>query len=407
MIEPYAAIEVEDLEKTFRVPKQHIHTLKERALRPFRRTEYEELHVLRGVSFEIAAGEFFGVVGRNGSGKSTLLKCLASIYRADQGSIRIAGRLAPFIELGVGFNPNLPALENVILNGVMMGLTPRQAKDRFDAVIAFAELEDFLDLELKNYSSGMQVRLAFSVMVQSDADVLLIDEVLAVGDAAFQEKCFDVFGRLRDDGRTIVLVTHDMPMIERFCHRALLLRDGVVETIGDPHEVSERYLEINFEHVEAQKSQEDRPVGDATVVDAWVETEDGRRTDSVEAHQPLILHAVVEARAHIEEPHLHLSLETPTGTRVFAAGTQELGPADAALEPGERVHLRVSADNPLAPGRYFVGCWITRGEARSDLAFHEPHAADFHVGGGEPPDTGLLLLDHEIAVERAVERAPR
>jgi ABC-type polysaccharide/polyol phosphate transport system ATPase subunit len=407
MIKPYAAVEVDSLEKTFRVPKHHIHTLKERALRPFRRTEYEELHVLRGVSFEIAAGEFFGVVGRNGSGKSTLLKCLASIYRADTGSIRIAGRLAPFIELGVGFNPNLPALENVILNGVMMGLTPRQAKDRFDDVIAFAELEDFLDLELKNYSSGMQVRLAFSVMVQADADVLLIDEVLAVGDTAFQEKCFEVFRSLRDDGKTIVLVTHDMAMIDRFCHRALLLRDGLVETIGDPHHVSDRYLEINFDHIEAQKGQRRQSGRDATLVDAWVETEDGRRTDSVEAGHPLTLHAVVKARTRIEEPHLHLSLETLTGTRLFASGTQELGPADAALEPGEQVHLRLYVDNVLAPGRYFVGCWITRGEARSELALHEPHAANFHVGGDMPGDAGLLVLEHELAVERAVERAPQ
>jgi ABC-2 type transport system ATP-binding protein len=404
MIEPYAAIEVEDLEKTFRVPKHHIHTRKERALRPFRSTEYEEFHVLRGVSFEIAAGEFFGVVGRNGSGKSTLLKCLASIYRADTGTIRIAGRLAPFIELGVGFNPNLPALENVVLNGVMMGLTPREAKERFDAVIAFAELEEFLDLELKNYSSGMQVRLAFSVMLQSDADVLLIDEVLAVGDAAFQEKCFQVFHNLRDEGRTIVLVTHDMSMIERFCHRALLLRDGLVETEGDPRDVSKRYLQINFEHLEAQEGEAGRG---GTVVEAWVEAEDGRRVESVEQGQPLSFHAIVEASSRVEEPHLHLWLETRTGIRVFLTGTQELGPAGEPLEPGEQVQLRVSVDNPLVAGRYFVGCSITRGEACTDLVFYDPHAADFYVAGEERADAGLVALEHEIALERALERTPQ
>jgi ABC-type polysaccharide/polyol phosphate transport system ATPase subunit len=404
MIKPYAAIEVDNLEKTFRVPKHHIHTVKERALRPFRRTEYEEYHVLRGVSFEIAAGEFFGVVGRNGSGKSTLLKCLASIYRADTGSIRIAGRLAPFIELGVGFNPNLPARENVILNGVMMGLTPRQAKDRFDAVIAFAELQDFLDLELKNYSSGMQVRLAFSVMVQADADVLLIDEVLAVGDAAFQEKCFQVFRNLRDEGRTIVLVTHDMSMIERFCHRALLLRDGLVETEGDPRDISKRYLQINFEHLEAQQGEAARG---GTVVEAWVEAEDGRRVDSVETGQPLVFRAIVEARTRVEGPHLHLWLETRTGIRVFLTGTQELGPAGEPLEPGERVQLRVSVDNPLVAGRYFMGCSITSGEACTDLVFYDPHAADFYVAGEEAADAGLVVLEHDIAIDRALERAPR
>jgi len=228
MSQPHAAIEVEGLEKTFRVPKHHIHTMKERALHPFRRTEYDVYDVLRGVSFDIGSGEFFGIVGRNGSGKSTLLKCLAGIYKADDGRIRVAGRLAPFIELGVGFNPDLTALDNVVLNAVMMGLSPKEARERFDAVMAFAELEDFLDMKLKNYSSGMQVRLAFSVMVQVDADVLLIDEVLAVGDAAFQQKCFDVFYRLRDEGRTIVLVTHQMPIVEQFSHRALLLNDGKI-----------------------------------------------------------------------------------------------------------------------------------------------------------------------------------
>src|SRR5947209_17982647 len=241
----YAAIRVTDLEKSFRIPKHQVQTLKERALHPLRRQEYNELDVLKGVSFSIDEGEFFGIVGRNGSGKSTLLKCLAEIYRADAGSIRVAGRISPFIELGVGFNPDLTARDNVILNAVMMGLTPREARARFDHIIAFAELEQFVELKLKNYSSGMQVRLAFSVMVQSGAEILLIDEVLAVGDAAFQQRCLDEFYRLRSEGKTIVLVTHDMAMVERFCHRALLLADGEILLSGDPTEVGRRYLELN------------------------------------------------------------------------------------------------------------------------------------------------------------------
>ena len=183
------AIAVDDLHKSFRIPTHRIDSLKERLVRPFSARDYRELHALDGISFEIRKGEFFGIVGRNGSGKSTLLKLLASIYRADAGRIRMAGRLAPFIELGVGFNADLTARENVVLNGVMMGLTPKEMRRRLDAVLEFAELEEFVDLKLKNYSSGMMVRLAFSVMLEADADVLLIDEVLAVGDAAFQQKC--------------------------------------------------------------------------------------------------------------------------------------------------------------------------------------------------------------------------
>ena len=176
-------------QKTFRIPAHRIDSLKERVVDPFAARDYRELQALRDVSFDVRRGEFFGIVGRNGSGKSTLLKILASIYRADSGTIRMAGRLAPFIELGVGFNPELTARENIVLNGVMMGLSRQEATGGLDAVLEFAELAEFVDLKLKNYSSGMLVRLAFSVMIQVDADILLIDEVLAVGDAAFQQKC--------------------------------------------------------------------------------------------------------------------------------------------------------------------------------------------------------------------------
>src|SRR5215207_4475779 len=180
------AVIVDDISKTFRLPHQQYHTLKERVLHPGRARTYEEFHALRNVSMAIEEGEFFGIVGRNGSGKSTLLKCLAGIYRPDRGTIDVRGRLSPFIELGVGFNGELTARENVLINAVMLGLSRREAKARFDEIIAFAELGEFVDLPVKNYSSGMSVRLGFAVAVQVDADILLVDEVLAVGDAAFQ-----------------------------------------------------------------------------------------------------------------------------------------------------------------------------------------------------------------------------
>ncbi|MFL5887428.1 MAG: ABC transporter ATP-binding protein, partial [Thermoleophilaceae bacterium] len=222
------AVVVDGVSKTFRVPQERVHTLKERALHPFRRSGHERFEALKDVSFAVEPGEFFGIVGRNGSGKSTLLKCLAGIYRVDQGGIYINGRVSTFIELGVGFNPDLAARDNMTINAIMLGLSPRDARERFDRVIEFAELEEFTDLKLKNYSSGMQVRLAFSVMIQVDADILLIDEVLAVGDASFQQKCFEVFQRMRDEGKTIVFVTHDMGAVQRFCHRAMLIERGDV-----------------------------------------------------------------------------------------------------------------------------------------------------------------------------------
>jgi ABC-type polysaccharide/polyol phosphate transport system ATPase subunit len=253
------AVSVAHLTKTFRVPHQQYHTLKERALHPFRARAFDVLEAVKDVSIEIPSGEFFGIVGRNGSGKSTLLKCLAGIYDVDAGDLAINGRLSPFIELGVGFNPDLTARDNVIINAIMLGLSRSEARDRFDEILAFAELEDFVDLKLKNFSSGMYVRLAFATAVQVDADILLIDEVLAVGDAAFQQKCFDEFTRLQKEGRTILFVTHDMGAVERFCNRAMLLENGEVVDIGDPASIGRQYNALNFNRIRQEGALASKP----------------------------------------------------------------------------------------------------------------------------------------------------
>ena len=237
-------LSVDDVWKSFRLPVRRVDTLRERVvagLQPSTST----LEVLRGVSFEVNRGEFLGVVGRNGSGKSTLLKLIAGIYRPDAGEILAAGRLAPIIELGVGFNNELEAFDNVVMNAVMMGLEPSEARRRFPEILEFSELEDFQHLPLKNYSSGMRARLGFSIMVHVDADLLLFDEVLAVGDAGFQEKCAATFRRLRESDRTGVLVTHSMGALERHCDRALLLEDGRVHEIGSPEEVARAYSSLS------------------------------------------------------------------------------------------------------------------------------------------------------------------
>jgi ABC-type polysaccharide/polyol phosphate transport system ATPase subunit len=243
--EAVSVVEVRGVTKSFRLPHRKYSTLKERALHPLATSSYEELRALDDVGFAIEQGEFFGIVGRNGSGKSTLLKCLAGIYSIDAGYLRVRGRVSPFIELGVGFNPDLTARDNVIVNAIMLGLTRKQAHARFDEIIAFAELEGFLDLSLKNYSSGMAARLGFSVAIQVDADILLVDEVLAVGDASFQSKCFDQFDRLKAEGRTILFVTHSMSAIERFCDRALVLELGRVVDFGEPSRIARIYEELN------------------------------------------------------------------------------------------------------------------------------------------------------------------
>jgi ABC-2 type transport system ATP-binding protein len=392
----YTAVGVSQLEKTFRIPKHQIQTFKERALHPFQRTEYHELRVLKGVSFEIEEGEFFGIVGRNGSGKSTLLKCMAAIYRADSGSIRVAGRISPFIELGVGFNPDLTARDNVILNAVMMGLTTREARARFDDIIAFAELEQFVEMKLKNYSSGMQVRLAFSVMVQSGADILLIDEVLAVGDAAFQQRCLDEFYRLRAEGKTIVLVTHDMTMVERFCHRALLLADGEIQMIGDPTEVGRRYLDLNFGGRAVAPGAASHSAA-ASIIDVSLTGPDGQRTDAVAHGGQVELAVTLEAHERIDRPRVELWVEDEDRNRIFGAVAEEQ--LSDALDPGERITVRMTAENRLASGHYYVSAQLLRGSTHADLAAVSDRARDFVVYGAERI-AGVVDLDHTVEVER-------
>ena len=318
------AIEARGVEKIFKIPTHRIDSFKERVVHPFARPDYRVLSALRGASFEIHRGEFFGIVGRNGSGKSTLLKILASIYRPDAGSIRMAGRLAPFIELGVGFNQELTARENVVLNGVMMGLSQREARSRLDAVLDFAELGEFVDLKLKNYSSGMLVRLAFSVMIQAEADILLIDEVLAVGDASFQQKCREVFAEMKDGGRTIVLVTHDMTAVQRFCHRAMVLDEGELTFIGDPEEAGRQYLKKNFEKRTigvGERELELVPDFLGRVEEAWLEDQTGSRVTRVESGAPITVRASIEARRALESPGFNLQVINADGVIVFGLDT--------------------------------------------------------------------------------------
>jgi ABC-type polysaccharide/polyol phosphate transport system ATPase subunit len=234
-----AAIEVAGVSKSFRIPHEQRVFFKEYFLHPFRRTTYERNDALREVTFSVEAGEFFGVFGPNGSGKSTLLRILAGIYVPDTGRVRVNGLLSPFIELGVGFNLELNARDNIRINATLAGLTAKQLDSKFDHILEFSELERFVDQKLKNYSSGMLMRLAYSIAIQIPFDVLLLDEVLAVGDESFQQKCFATFERFKNEGKTIVLVTHQLELLRRFCDRVLLLERGLVRAIGSPEDVIE------------------------------------------------------------------------------------------------------------------------------------------------------------------------
>jgi ABC-type polysaccharide/polyol phosphate transport system ATPase subunit len=399
------AVEAVGLKKAFRIPTHRVDSFKERMVRPFASREYRELRALDGVSFEIRQGEFFGIVGRNGSGKSTLLKLLASIYRADAGTIRMAGRLAPFIELGVGFNLELTARENVVLNGVMMGLAPQEARNRLDAVLEFAELGEFVDLKLKNYSSGMLVRLAFSLMMEVDADILLIDEVLAVGDAAFQQKCGDAFREMKAVGKTVILVTHDMTTVEEYCHRALLIDEGQIQHVGDPAEVGRRYLRMNFERGSEVGAEPTAGASDEVrLLDAWIEDAGGARLTNVEHGETIRLRVELEAMRDAPGIGVGFILANADGVGVFQFGAgvfREDGSVDVAA--GERVRVSAEVENLLAPGRYFVHCGVNR--VAGGVALYVHNAVDFVVYGGEVQSRGIVSLPH--SVEATIEAEER
>lgn len=239
-------ITVKGVSKEFKLPHERTSSLKQ-ALIHFKKQRFETYKVLQDVSFEVHEGEFFGILGRNGSGKSTLLKLLAGIYAPTHGSVHIDGTLTPFIEVGVGFNDELTGRENVFLNGSILGLTTKEIEQKYDEIVAFAELERFMDQKLKNYSSGMRVRLAFSVAIQAHNKILLIDEVLAVGDERFQDKCLKIFAKIKKDPTiTVVFVSHDMGAVQRFCDRAMVVHDGKMTFIGDAAEAALEYRKLNF-----------------------------------------------------------------------------------------------------------------------------------------------------------------
>ncbi len=239
-----AMISVRNLKKSFKLPTEKSTGLKQAIFNTLKGIKgYTKQEVIKGISFDVKKGEFLGIVGRNGSGKSTLLKLLSEIYISDSGKIKVNGSLVPFIELGVGFNPELTGRENIYLNGAMLGFSNSEMDKMYNEIVEFAELEPFMNQKLKNYSSGMQVRLAFSIAIRARGDILILDEVLAVGDAAFQEKCNNYFRSLKKD-QTVILVTHDMETVKRFCNRAILIENGKIIKDGRPKQVADAYLKL-------------------------------------------------------------------------------------------------------------------------------------------------------------------
>lgn len=243
-------VKVDNITKKFRIPLEASSGIKQKLINILKgRKGYRVFTPLKNISFEVHEGDFFGIVGRNGSGKSTLLKTIAGIYTPNGGAVHVNGKLVPFIELGVGFNPELTGRENIFLNGALLGFSHKEMEAMYDEIVDFAELGDFMEERLKNYSSGMQVRLAFSIAIKAKGDVLILDEVLAVGDAAFQQKCYSYFEDLKKNNKTVILVTHDMDSVRRFCTKAIYIENGIITKLGNPVDIADYYAEANIQNV--------------------------------------------------------------------------------------------------------------------------------------------------------------
>ena len=268
MTDKQIAVKVDHVSKYFKLPTEATNSLRTALVNRFKGIKgYKEQHVLKDISFEVEKGDFFGILGRNGSGKSTLLKIISEIYVPEKGTVTIDGKLVSFIELGVGFNPELTGRENVYMNGAMLGFSTAEIDAMYDDIVDFAELHDFMNQKLKNYSSGMQVRLAFSVAIKAQGDILILDEVLAVGDEAFQRKCNDYFQERKKSGKTTILVTHDMGAVKKYCNKAVLIENGLVKAIGDPFDVSDQYSFDNLESSSHPNGNEDEGLVTAEVKD--------------------------------------------------------------------------------------------------------------------------------------------
>lgn len=348
MDEP-VAISIRNVYKNFRLPHERVTSVKSFFVNPFQSrnaSKTETQHALHDVSFDVKEGEFFGIVGRNGSGKSTLLKIIAGIYQPTKGSVNVRGRLVPFIELGVGFNPELTGRENVYLNGALMGFSEKEVDAMYDDIVSFAELEKFMDQKLKNYSSGMQVRLAFSVATRSEADVLLVDEVLAVGDADFQRKCFSFFKELKRKHKTIIFISHDMNSIREYCDRALLIDNSKVLCEGDPVKVAAEYSKLFLETADGEGTVDSERWGDQAA--------EATNLDVKIVKDKIRLSFDLRANKNLEDIIIGYVIANEVGQQICGKNTQMLGEKIPDLAKGSARQINFSIDNVFNDGNYDI-----------------------------------------------------
>lgn len=345
------AVRVEGVSKDFHYTSNRASSLKGVFMGIFNQKDDSKdiQHALKDISFEIKKGEFFGIVGRNGGGKSTLLKIIAGIYQPTKGKTSVNGKLVPFIELGVGFNPELTGKENVYLNGALLGFSKKEVDGFYDEVVEFAELEKFMNQKLKNYSSGMQVRLAFSMAIRANADILLVDEVLAVGDADFQRKCYDYFNKLKGSDTTVIFVSHSMTAVREFCDRAVLINESKVVKIGSSEEIANKYLQLFINESKVESSDE------GSKSDRWGDSIGTIQKVSVTTNQKTITIKVnLKAKEGLKTPSIGFRMADAQGNYITGTSTEQEGVKTKDMNKGDEMSIAWSMQNVYRDGQYVV-----------------------------------------------------
>ena len=406
------AIKVDHVSKTFKIPHEKISSVRGVVVNAFKTGGYEEFKALDDISFEVKKGEFFGIIGRNGSGKSTLLKILAGIYQADKGKIKIHGMISPFLELGIGFNPELSGRDNVYLNATVLGMTKKQIDKKFDDIVRFSELERFIDQKLKNYSSGMQVRLAFSVSIHANRDILLMDEVLAVGDSNFQSKCLEEFNKYRDMGRTVVIVTHDIGIVQRYCDRAMLLRNGKILKIGDPEEVGNEYIKENMGDEEkrmikeanekrkleeknekelAKKETEKRENKVAEIKKVEFLDKQGKEKNVFQTGDIIIARVYYVAKKKIENPIFGVAIHTQDNIHISGPNTRDSNFLIKKIEGSGYIDFIIKS-NPFFSGTYLFTVALNNSEGLIPYARKDKEYS-FKIISKERNQRGVIKIE--------------
>lgn len=386
------AISVSSVTKEFKLPHQKNSSVKGALLSVGKKRTFEKQTALRNVSFEVKKGEFFGIVGRNGSGKSTLLKILAGIYQPSKGHVVVNGSLTPFIELGVGFNPELTGRENVFLNGALLGFNRKAMLAMYDDIVEFAELEKFMDQKLKNYSSGMQVRLAFSIAIRAESDILLVDEVLAVGDEAFQQKCTDVFERYKAEKRTVILVTHDMEAVRNFCSKAILVDNGRIVNSGNPQEVATEYSKLNLEQTEQTMIEKNQKLAKSAIKLKITNASGVARTD-FNTHEEIKV--IVNWPVNLKNVrNVGLAIHKNSGEYIFGDNTLDI---EQELK-GNSLEYTVRLD--LGPGKYHFVAGLFGDTSKEIIDFI--HQGPEFIIKANPEDNiqGLMRLSSKWKYEK-------